>query len=97
VPKFNYNPRQPQKAAIFRPRKKPRFRWVFVLVPGTILLAMWFASGITVGFSWPSVMDALKVHNRERYTNLACLGLACVAVVAIARILRKDNDKSEEK
>lgn len=90
---IHYNRRQPQKVVIVRPRKKPRFRWAFVLVPGAVLLAMWFASGITIGFSFGAIMDALKVTNRARYTTLAVLCLACVAVVAIARILKEKEAK----
>jgi Ni/Fe-hydrogenase subunit HybB-like protein len=84
----------PRKVVMSRPRKKARFKWGIVIVPAVLLLAYWVGANIAVGVSWNSVMGALHVHNRQRYTQLACLGLVCVAVVAIARILRKKKDDS---
>ena len=86
-----YNMQQPRQVIVVRPRgrRKRRFRWWLVLVPAFLLLAMWVAQGITIGFSWADVQDALHVHNRARYSRLALLGLVAVAVVAIARLLRK--------
>lgn len=94
---FPYNPMQPRKVQRARPRRKARFKWGIVLVPGVILLALWLASGVSIGFSFNDVMDALSVHDRRRYRELCILGMVAVGIVSIAKILRKDNDKSEEK
>lgn len=77
------------------PNRKRRIRpWVLVIP--TILLVMWVASGIRVGFTWDSVEEALHVQNKVRYSQLACLGMIVVAIVAVWRIFRtkdpKDND-----
>jgi hypothetical protein len=65
------------------------------LGPGAILLCLWLASGIRVGFTWNDVENALHVHNKTRYTQLACLGLVAVAIVTVARILRKERKDRE--
>jgi len=95
--KFPYNPMQPRKAVFRRPRKRPRFKWGIVLIPGTILLAFWLASGISIGFTWDDILNAIHAHDRRRATQLFVLGMVAVGVVSIARILRKNSNKSEDK
>lgn len=86
------SPMQPKNAVVMRPKKiRKRFRWSLIAVPAAIVMCLWLASGINVGFAWVDVENALHVHNRTRYTQLACLGLVAVAIVAVARILRKDS------
>ena len=86
--KFNTDRVRRQRVTIVRPRLKERFRWGMILLPGVVLLVLWLASGVSIGFTWDEVMDVLHVRNRSRYTQLAILGLICVGVVAIARVLR---------
>jgi hypothetical protein len=69
-----------------------RFRWELVLVPLTILVVAWFLSGIELTFTWTEVMERLNVQNQKRYSRLAQLGLAVVAVCAIWRVLRRGED-----
>ncbi len=91
MPKFTNNSMRPRKLVVVRPRRKSCFKWGIILVPGVILLAVWLASGVSVGVTWDDVMDVLRVHNRNRYTQLAILGLVAVGVVSIAKLLRKDG------
>jgi hypothetical protein len=78
-----------------KPKMKKQFRWWLLWLPAGLILVAWLTKAINLSGVWGSAMTALNVHNRERYTTLFCLGLACVAIVAIARILRdKSNDRS---
>jgi hypothetical protein len=81
---------------IIRPKRRRRFNWTIVAVPAAVLFAMWVANGIQIGFSWDSLLTAWRIHNKERFTQLACMGLLAVAVVAIARILRPEKQKDED-
>jgi len=81
-----------QKRPIVRPPRRRRFRWSLVLVPLAVLLAGWIAKSIRLGFSWGELLDSWGIVHRERYTLLACLGIACVAVVAIVRVLRPPHE-----
>jgi predicted phage tail protein len=77
-----------------RPKGRKRFRWWLIWLPASIICLAWLMSGIHVGHARDGIMSALGVHNRERYSLLAVLGLVSVAVVAVARILRKKpNDQ----
>jgi hypothetical protein len=93
---YGASPGQKQ-AVVVRPRPKgrKRFRWWLIWLPTSILCLAWLASGIHVDHAWDDVMTALGVHNRERYSMLAVLGLACVAIVTVARILRSGSRKEE--
>ncbi len=82
---------------IIRPKRRRRFNWAIVAIPGAVLLAMWFASRISIGFSWDSLLTAWHIHDKERFTQLACLGVLCVAVCAIARLARKRQPEEEDK
>ena len=88
--------RRPRFVRPPRPRRSRHFRWAIVLVPVGVFLAIWILSSIRVGFSWEDVMDALRVLNRPRYTQIAVLGLVCVGVVAIFRVLRGSAQKEKE-
>lgn len=70
-----------------RPRRRWRFRWGIVWVLGTIFLAAWLVSGIRPAVSWDDIMDLLRVRNRERYTQLAVLGVTICGGLGIARVL----------
>ncbi len=96
--RFHNNLRfDPRRIVVVRPRRRrrrPRFRWEWLLIPGVCILAVWFLSNAHAAFSWEDVMDVLHVHNREQYTMLAVMGLVLVAIVAIARVLRRKDDES---
>ena len=81
---------------IVRPKRRRRFNWAIVAVPAAILLAMWAASGIQIGFSWDYLLTIWHIKNKQRFTQLACMGLLAVAVVAIARILRPEKQKDKD-
>ncbi len=91
--------RQPGRrpVVIVRRPHRPRttVRWSVLLVPLAILFAAWVISGIQPAGTWKEVMDFLHVKNRERYTQLACLGVALIAIVAIARVLGYGRGKKE--
>jgi apolipoprotein N-acyltransferase len=78
-----------------RPKEQKRFRWWLIWLPASIICLAWLMNGIHVGHAWDGVMSALGVHNRERYSLLAVLGLVCVAAAAVARILRSGSRKEE--
>ena len=74
-------------------RKRGEFRWGIVFVIAILLLLAWMASGARAGLSWDRVMDFLHVKNRERYTQLAVLGVAICAILGIARVLGWKKDE----
>ena len=87
--------RQTRPAVIMRPRRRRRFNWAIMAVPAAVLTAMWVASSIRIGFSWDYLLTLWGIKHRERFSQMASFGLVCVAIVAIARILRperKDKD-----
>ena len=86
---------QSQQPIVIRPAKrrtKRRFRWYLLFVPLVILFAVWLAQGIQPAFSWDDVMDHLNVRDRQRYTQLAVLGVLITTAVAILRVLRGSRD-----
>lgn len=92
----NFN-RQPP--IIVRPRRRRRrrgFRWSLVIVPGVILLLIWMASGIEVGFSWDELLDDWGVVNKGRFTRLAVLGVVICGIVAVLRVLRGPGQDEDE-
>lgn len=77
-----------------RPRRRPRKRrlrgrWYLLLVPLLILSAMWLAQGLEPARSWNEVMISFGVRDRERYTQLATLGVLIVAALAVWRVLQR--------
>ena len=78
-----------------RPKLKWRFRWAWVWVPAAALLTLWVIHGIEPAGSWDDLMDFMNVHQRNRYTQLAVLGLVTVAIVAIARVLKPPSDEED--
>lgn len=70
------------------PRRRPR--WELLLVP-LAALALLTLSIRPAGEppAWSSILDALRVHDRVRYTELAIFALCLIAVVAIARAGRR--------
>lgn len=79
----------PRRIVVVRPRRRrPRFRWEWLLLPGACVAAVSFLGRVRAAFSFGDVMDALHVRNREQYAMLAVMGLGLIAVVAVARVLR---------
>lgn len=91
-------PPPPQPPRRRPPRATYEFRWVlYVLIPGALLLTLWFISGVEPSCRWDDVMTALHVRDRQQYTQLMVLGLVISAICLIARILRgprKDDDQT---
>jgi hypothetical protein len=48
----------------------------------------WFLSGMDVAFSFSDIMQSLQVRNTERYELLAALGVLCVTILLIVKILK---------
>jgi len=73
--------RQPTRpAVVFRPRRRPtrRFRSAIITIPAVVILTLWLASHIHLGSAGLS--------------QLIRLGVLCLGVVCIARILRKRRE-----
>jgi len=73
------------------PPPPPRYRFrrsVYVGVPLAIGVYLWFISGLRPAFRFSDLMDALRVQATDRYTLLASLGVLCVTVLLIIRMLK---------
>jgi hypothetical protein len=72
------------------PPPRLRFRWpVYFWLPIILIAFFWFLSGIDIPFSFSDITESLHVHNTERYELLASLGILCVTILLILRVLRK--------
>lgn len=91
--KWMPQPRRPSPRVVYvrrRPRRpRRRFHWFLLAVPLVILSAVWLGQGIQPAATWEEVMDALNVRSRERYTQLATLGVLITAGLAVSRVVRK--------
>ena len=88
---FNRN----QRVVFVRPRRKRtrKVRWSLLLVPAVILLIIWVLSNIEIGFTWEELLSDWGIHNKPRFTMLACCGVIAVAAVAIAKVLHGDKEE----
>ena len=68
---------------------KAQIRWTVVVIALTCIVLLWFLSGVETVYSWEDVLDALRIHNRERYTRTAALGVLAIVVVSLLRLFRK--------
>lgn len=70
-----------------------RPRWSILIILGVILSCMWLTQALQPAFSWPQFLDAIKVKNHDRYSQLASLGVIATSTLMIARISlgRKDH------
>ncbi len=69
-----------------------RFRWTVLLVPGVCLLVAWLLSHTQPAFEWGDVLARLQVRHTGEYSRLAVLGLALIAIVAVLRICRREDE-----
>ncbi len=88
---FNRN----QRIVFVRPRHRRRkhFRWSIVLIPGLILLVIYVLKNIKIGFTWNELCSRWGINDIPRFTMLACGGVIAVAVVAVAKVLRRDKEE----
>jgi hypothetical protein len=84
--------RQQQEPQQHQERDEHVFRISWLLVPIGVL-AMWYLlSHVHPVLEWDSVMDLLRIHDRERYTRLAVLCLTLIFIVAAVRIFGRKGD-----
>lgn len=75
-----------------QPRRPPKSaRWWLLAVPLLFLVAAWLAQGVRPAVTWVEVMETLRVpqESRERYTQMAMLGVLICAALGAYRVLRK--------
>ena len=89
IPRYNNQFQQQQPAMVQHrePKRKKHFRWGIVIIPAMILPIVWFVNGIEPAGTWNEFLCCIGIENKARFSMFACLGLAIVAIVAIARIL----------
>ena len=76
-----------------KPRRyRLRFRWQLVWIVASILLAAVVIHQAEPAFTWDDVMDALRVHDRARYTRLGVLGLTLICITTVFRLLSGRRD-----
>jgi len=94
MPEYNkqFGKQRPVIVQPRRPKPKKHFRWGLLIIPGLILLFVWFVGGIEVASTWNDFMNLVGIHNKPRFSMLMILGILACTVCAIARILR-DNKK----
>ena len=62
-------------------------------LPLLLLTLAWAFNSIEIGFSWDDCLDKWGIHDKARFTFLAMLGVLACCVCAIARILKKDDER----
>ena len=77
------------------PKRRRRFRWEIILIPALVLLFVYVANNVVVGFSFDDLMHQFGIEQPDRFRNLAVLGVLITAVVFIARVIRS-NDKPKD-
>jgi len=68
---------------------KARIRWSLVVIALTCGFVAWFLSGVETAFTWDEILEALRIHNKTRYTRTAVLGVLTITIVALLRLLRR--------
>lgn len=87
-----FDPRSQGMQLPMQPKpKRWQLRWTYLWVILAIAGVAIFLNSIESSVAWQRVMDALDVQNRERYTQLFCLGVVVTTICAIYRVLRKDG------
>jgi formate hydrogenlyase subunit 3/multisubunit Na+/H+ antiporter MnhD subunit len=72
------------------PQPKRRFRWSLIVVPGAVLLAIYVVRAVGTAlsaFSWNDFLDRLGIVHKDRFSAIALMMCACLAIVALAKIL----------
>jgi len=63
-----------------------QFRWFWVSIPLSILLCLWFLSGVSSSFSFADLGEVMGVVNESRYGQLAALGIISVSIVLVVKL-----------
>ena len=71
-----------------------RFKWLLVLIPLVIIAGLWLSKGMEPAQTWDQFMTRIGIKNRERYTELAVIGVLCVGVVAVIKVLRSSENEN---
>lgn len=97
IPRYNNQFQQQQPAMVQHrePKRKKHFRWGIIVIPLMILPIVWFINGIEPAGTWEDFLDYIGIDNNVRFSMFACLGLAIVAIVAVARILRDSKKEGD--
>ena len=67
-----------------------RFRWELYLgVPVTAVLFLWFVSGWKIGFSFTDLAGLLGATQMSRYVLLGGLGVLCVTALCLVKWFRR--------
>ena len=69
------------------PQRQFRSEWIWI--PLAILGTVYFLSHIQPVLIWDQIMDGLHVHNKERYTRLAVLGIVLVFITIVVRLFKR--------
>ena len=89
---FTPDPQLNQQLPQQQPEPQYRFRWgIFIGIPLVVIIFLWFIGGMDVAFSFFGIMRALGVIATNRYVLLACLGIACVTIILIMKVLRNKH------
>jgi len=83
---------QRQRPVIVMPPPQPklRFRWSLIVVPGVVLLVIYVVRAVGAAlsaFSWSDFLDRLGIVHKDRFSSIALMMCACLAIVALVRIL----------
>lgn len=82
-----HNPPQPPPTP---PEPEYRFRWVlFVGVPLTIIIFIWFIRGIRLNTDFAGIMEALNIQHDGHYIRLTCLAITLIAMILITKLFKK--------
>jgi|GEM_PF-2641297 len=69
------------------PQRQFRSEWIWI--PVAILGMAYFLSHIQPVLVWDRIMDALHVHDKQRYTQLAIWGIVLVFITITIRLLKR--------
>ena len=64
-----------------------RFRWWLLALPFLVPAFLWILMSAVEPGVWDSVLDGLRVQNRERYSAVCVLAAICSALLACTRVL----------
>ena len=90
MPNDLYRPPEPQPQAPQRPPGK--FRWGLIVIPLVVIAFLWFIGGIEPSFEFEEAMGYFGIMHQDRYMRLVVLGIGCVVVVLILKVLRKKKE-----